>query len=133
MTREGGKILLPVIKAFIEGKTIQHYESRLGSWYDLTGVDLSFSDDPSFYRIKPEQKYRPFKDRNECWSEMHKHSDFGWVYETATSKYQNIIRIHDNIDSAIELSGSVGFKISFDLMCRDFQFMDGSPFGIKEE
>ena len=133
MTREEGKILLPVIKGFSEGKTIQHYVIGLERWFDLTGVDLSFDDDPSFYRIKQEPKYRPFKDKDECWSEMHKHSDFGWVYDTSTSKYQNIVGICDNIHGAIELSRSVGSMFSFDLMCRDFRFVDGSPFGIKEE
>ena len=133
MTREGGKILFPVIKAFTEGKTIQHYESRLGSWYDLTGVDLSFSDDPSFYRVKPEPNYRPFNNREECWEEMHKHSDFGWVYEKANSKYHNIIGISNNINGDIEITGSVCFTTSFERMFLDFQFMDGSPFGIKEE
>ena len=133
MTREEGKILLPVIKGFSEGKTIQHYVIGLERWFDLNRVDLSFDDDPSFYRVKPEPEYRPFNNREECWEEMHKHSDFGWVYEKATSKYHNIIGICDNIHGAIELSRSVGSMFSFDLMCRDFQFMDGSPFGIQEE
>lgn len=29
------------------------------------------------YRIKPEPKYRPFKDAKECWQEMQKHQPFG--------------------------------------------------------
>ena len=127
MTREGGKILLPVIKAFTEGKTIQHYESRLGSWYDLTGVDLSFSDDPSFYRIKPEQKYRPFKTKEECWNEMQKHQPFCWVITNKTENFEQITYVGPNI---ISLSDSNSyFSNAFD----NYKFADGSPFGVKEE
>ena len=31
------------------------------------------------YRIKPETKYRPFKDAEECFEEMKKHQPFGWI------------------------------------------------------
>ena len=133
MTKEEGKILWPVIKAFSEGKAIQHYVIGLERWFDLTGVDLSFDDDPSFYRVKQEPNYRPFNNREECWEEMHKHSDFGWVYEKANSKYHNIIGISNNIYGDIEIIGSVCFTTSFERMFMDFQFIDGSPFGIKEE
>ena len=127
MTREGGKILLPVIKAFIEGKTIQHYESRLGSWYDLTGVDLSFSDDPSFYRIKPEPKYRPFKTKEECWNEMQKHQPFCWIISNKFENFEQITYVGPNIISMSDKNSY--FSTAFE----DYKFVDGSPFGIKEE
>ena len=119
MTREEGKILLPVIKGFSEGKTIQHYVIGLERWFDLTGVDLSFDDDPSFYRVKPEPNYRPFNDREECWEEMHKHKPFGWA-KNDKGTYLCVTIISATIEN---------FKQQFN----KFKFADDSPFGIKEE
>ena len=60
MTREEAKELLPIIQAYAEGKTIQ-YRNVVCEWEDVTiEEDLSFADNPSEYRIKPEPKYRPF-------------------------------------------------------------------------
>lgn len=75
MTREDAKKLLPVIHAYAEGKTIQ-FRVCNDKWID--------TDDPSFdvgvdYRIKPEPKYRPFKNQEECCNEMFKHQPFGCV------------------------------------------------------
>lgn len=67
MTPEQAKYLLPIIKAFSEGKTIQvqsEYDSSV--WYDL--VNPSFTSDMT-YRIKPDPivvKYRRFIWRNEA-------------------------------------------------------------------
>lgn len=70
MNRQQAKELLPIIQAFAQGKTIQY---RCGdvNWIDVApyGV-LSFTEDISKYRIKPQQNYRPFNDAEECWKEM---------------------------------------------------------------
>ena len=86
MTREEGKEMLPIIQAFAEGKTIQVKER--GKWVDLDETDFSRSIDE--YRIKPEQKYRPFKTREECWQEMQKHQPFGWVKRIDTGNFEHI-------------------------------------------
>lgn len=61
MTPEQAKYLLPIIKAFSEGKTIQvQSEYDPSVWYDL--VNPSFTSDMA-YRIKPDPivvKYRRF-------------------------------------------------------------------------
>ena len=77
MNRQQAKELLPIIQAFAEGKTIQSkYINGSNTWWDDN--NLSFGDGVE-YRIKPEPKYRPFKDAEECWQEMLKHQPFGWV------------------------------------------------------
>ena len=59
MTREEAKELLPIIQAFTEGKPIQ-FRTNNRSWVDLLDNDIEIN--ALFeYRIKPEQKYRPFK------------------------------------------------------------------------
>ena len=71
MTKEEARHLLPVIKAYSEGKAIQHkvYDMKDGTseWEDLKKNDeWNWRGE---YRIKPEPKYRPFKDAEECWNE----------------------------------------------------------------
>jgi hypothetical protein len=53
MTRNDAKELLPIITAFAEGKTIQIKSTH--GWEDLK-PSVSFVDDPSNYRIKPEPR-----------------------------------------------------------------------------
>ena len=133
MTREEAKELLPIIQAFAEGKTIQ-YEASDG-WIDLDAL-YPHSDILSKYRIKPEPKYRPFKNQEECWEEMLKHNEFGWV----KSKTHDANKHVSNIEKDIE--GNVWFvtasfsgieKYSPKQMLDYFVFTDGEPFGVKEE
>lgn len=123
MNRKEAAELLPIIKAFSEGKTIQVKQTS-GEWVSFSHI--SFDGDPKYYRIKPEFKYRPFANVEECWAEMQKHQPFGWV------KYK---------DKGIRLC-IVGLnqKRAFTQICHDynkapdeFTFADRTPFGILEE
>ena len=61
MDRNQAKELLPIIKAFSEGKDI---ETKTGSdWISIE--NMSFAGNPDSYRIKLEPKFRPFKDAEE--------------------------------------------------------------------
>ena len=129
MTREEAKKLLPIIQAFAEGKTIQ-YKNAECEWEDMSiGENLSFIETPSNYRIKPEPKYRPFKSQEECWNEMHKHPDFGWVRCKQWGSYALL----GNIDNIIIRSTDECHKNSMNYMYEEYTFTDGTPFGIKEE
>lgn len=121
MTREEAKKLLPIIQAYAEGKTVQYFSAGGRRWVDCN--DPLFSKDVK-YRIKPESKYRPFKSQEECWNEMHKHPDFGWLYYKEKGYYININAIGDRV-------GMNGQK--FVEAFSDYTFTDGIPFGIKEE
>ena len=104
------------MQAFAEGKTIQ-VKSGNGIWCD-GGNELKFDLYPQDYRIKPEPKYRPFKNSEECWNEMQKHQPFGWTKLKGEIEYSFITDVNDTID----YSDAV----------RDYTFADGTPFGIKE-
>ena len=82
MTREETKEMLPIMKAFVEGKTIE-YSADGKFWSE---VDTPTWSSGKFYRIKSEPKYRPFKTKEECWQEMMKHQPFGWVKEKENKK-----------------------------------------------
>lgn len=121
MTRKEAKELLPIIQAFAEGKTI---EVRAGndSWIKTDEVYGGRNNDYD-YRIKPEPKYRPFKNAKECWQEMQKHQPFGWV------KFKEIKSL---ITQVSHLCVTIGKNYYFKEANEIFTFADGTPFGIKE-
>lgn len=128
MTREEAKEMLPIIQAFAEGKAI---EIRHGDapWVETNRIKESIFDDYQ-YRIKPEPEYRPFKDADECWQEMLKHEPFGWI--KCRGCYFNIVAVTDVYAYLSEADGSailLASKNSYN----DNTFVDGSPFGVKEE
>ena len=125
MTREEAKELLPIIQAFAEGKVIQCKSSITNEWRDFN--EPAFNGLPDNYRIKPEPKYRPFKSQEECWNEMHKHSDFGWV---AAQDSKVIYHINIVGDGYIHIDGS---SVDFSTAYSEYEFLDGTPFGIREE
>lgn len=126
MTRKEAKELLPIVQAFAEGKTI---EVRVGNdnWVETDEVYGGRNND-YFYRVKPNSKYRPFKDAEECLSEIQKHPAFGWI-KNENGMY-NIIRISNYY---------IVICLILDISRYDygkalgFTFMDGTPFGIKDE
>lgn len=126
MTREEVKAMLPVLQAFAEGKTIEsrYIKGDKSLWYD--DEDPSFDDDFE-YRIKPEPKYRPFKNSEECWEEMQKHQPFGWLKSKEKGYYSYITML----DNRFRLNGYDGWR--FDDAIDKFTFVDGTPFGVKVE
>lgn len=78
MTREETVERIKVMQAFVDGKQIQYKEDD-GKWKDVKDPMWSSINE---YRIKPEPKYRPFKNAEECWQEMLKHQPFGWAKKT---------------------------------------------------
>ena len=129
MTREEAKELLPIIQAFAEGKHIQ-WRNHCKNWIDVNERDGLNTEFPlSVYRIKPEPKYRPFKTKEECWNEMHKHPDFGWVRGKQWGSYVLL----GNISEVIIRSTDECHKNSMDYIYEAYTYTDGTPFGIKEE
>ena len=130
MTREEAKEMLPIIKAFAEGKTIQLFTN--GIW---EGAENPSFEELSRYRIKPEPKYRPFKSQEECWNEMLKHHPFGWV-KSKDKGYFHLIGLvqwsSELEDVMIVFATSEQLARSSRSLFEDFIFADGTPFGIKE-
>lgn len=124
MNRKTAKDLLPIIKAFSEGKCV---ETKTSSGW-ISTENMGFVGNPLQYRIKPEPKYRPFKDAKECWQEMLKHQPFGWVKckEDGSLGLITLIISEENI-----FINGVG--CNSERTMRGFTFADGTPFGILEE
>ena len=133
MDRNQAKEFYPILQAFAEGKVIE-FKTKPGTistsipneWTEMEEIRFWSNVE---YRIKPEPKYRPFKDAEECWQEMLKHQPFGWI-KGKEDEYHTFITTVDNND-AMSLSGNSGW--SFIGIMNNYTFADGTPFGMKEE
>ena len=128
MTREQAKRQAELYSALAAGKIIQVQNPETGEWEYL---DLNkfggFMEEYNF-RIKPEPKYRPFKTKEECWDEMHCHSDFGWLIRIDTGVFVNIKAIFsEEIVFDNDFDNVYTFKNAF----KYYKFTDNTPFGIK--
>ena len=133
MNRKEIAELMPIIQAFLEGRTI---ECRTKSWElnkgwryetDWKETQQLVFRDTFEYRIKPEFKYRPFKDAEECWAEMQKHQPFGWLKSKENGYYSFITMLKYRF----RLNGHDGWI--FDDVINKFTFADGTTFGVKED
>lgn len=138
MTIEETKERIAVMQAYVDGKQIQGMCSD-GKWVYVPEPSWSINEN---FRIKPESKYRPFKDADECWQEMLKHQPFGWVKEKGDKlSYELLACVSENDEAPISFAvyGSVGMgiidrpSIEFNEMFNAFTFADSAPFGVKEE
>ena len=128
MNRQQAKELLPIIQAFAEGKPIQsRYINGSNTWFDDNY--LNFGDSVE-YRIKPEPKYRPFANADECWQEMQKHQPFGWLKDKEEGYKVTITRVDDDENTGIMvINGKSEWTLEGIIEC--YTFADGTPFGIK--
>ena len=133
MDRNQAKEFYPILQAFAEGREIEcrtkpsaiKGKDIPNDWTEIN--EIGYWDNIE-YRIKPEPTYRPFKDAEECWSEMQKHQPFGWVKNKDTQSFF--------LCKAVGKFTSVGIENSpyiYDDAFEFYTFADGVPFGIKEE
>ena len=129
MTREEAKRMLPIIQAYAEGKEIQF--KLEDKWINTKNPDIELGT--GTYRIKPEPKYRPFKNAEECWNEMLKHQPFGWIKpeNTFTNGFYSVTYL-DYVCNEIYLQSS-DIRMDLENASEWYTFADGTPFGIKEE
>lgn len=139
MTIEETKERIAVMQAYVDGKQIQ-VESSDSKWADVPEPSWSINGN---YRIKPEPKYRPFKNTEECWQEMLKHQPFGWIKEKGDKpSYELLACVSENDEAPISFASygsAVGMGVTVRSNCEfsktfnGFTFADGTPFGVKEE
>lgn len=120
MNRKEAAELSPFIKAFGEGRIIEFSSITDVSkaWREVTDFPIEMIKNFKF-RIKPEPKFRPFKDAEECWNEMQKHQPFGWTKLIGEIEYSLIT----DVDDTTNYSDAI----------KEYTFADGTPFGIREE
>ena len=136
MNRDQAKEFYPIMQAFAEGKTIEcrTKPSALSKSYqdmnDWTEIeDITYWNNIE-YRIKPEPKYRPFKDIKECQNEMKKHQPFGWI--ESGGYWYNIISTGVTDVKIIDTKGAIA-TLCFSNLLSHYHFVDGTLLGIKVE
>lgn len=131
MNRNQAKDFSPILQAFAEGKVIECRTKPStikgidtpNKWTEIE--DIVFWNNTE-YRIKPEPKYRPFANAEECWQEMQKHQPFGWVKDKVKGIRLYIVGLNQN-----RAFTQVGHN--YEGALDEFIFADGTPFGILEE
>lgn len=136
MTREEAKDFYPILQAFAEGKVIEcrTKPSVLSkSWQDMNNwtemKELVFWNNTE-YRIKPEPKYRPFKNTEECWQEMQKHQPFGWLKLKCEDTAYGMLTLIKDKGAVVGINDT---PFSYRYLFYNYTFADRQPFGIKEE
>lgn len=124
MDRNQAKKFYPILQAFAEGEAIEcrtkpsavKGTSVPNDWTEIK--EIGYWDNIE-YRIKPEPKYRPFKDAKECWQEMQKHQPIGYTKLIGEIEYSFITDVNDSINYSDAI--------------KEYTFADGTPFGVKTE
>ena len=134
MTREEAKRRAELYSALAEGKTIQILNME-GNWVDIEVKKLNYIPETLKFRIKPEPKYRPFKNQEECWNEMNKHQPFSFVVNKDSVDYFSICRVFKDEKgiSRITFISNPYSGWDMEIVFDRFNFADGTPFGIKEK
>ena len=127
--------LLPIFQAMADGRIIQVSENG-NDWIDIDGEEEglfinTLIDNPQCYRIKPESKYRPFKNAEECWHEMQKHQPFGWIKPKGDDTISKFMLIDSLMDEVVTVRTNIRFN--YQELLEHYTFADRTPFGIIEE
>lgn len=123
--------LMPIFQAMAEGKVVQVKNGN--GWIDIDGDEDGLNLDSLIgyqdcFRIKPESKYRPFKNAEECLAEMQKHQLFGWVKNQGL--YRNIANV---MSCSITFADNEARDVNYEQAFKNYTFADGTPFGVKVE
>ena len=133
MDRNQAKEFYPILQAYAEGKVIECRTKPStvkgtdvpNDWTEMK--EIGYWDNIE-YRIKPEPKYRSFKDSEECLKEMSKHTPFGWLKGINRDIWIQISYVRNEGIETLN-NGSASYESLFDC----FIFFDGKPFGVKVE
>lgn len=134
MDRNQAKEFYPILQAYAEGRVIECRTKPStvkgtdvpNDWTEI--MEIGYWDNIE-YRVKPEPKYRPFKNAEECWAEIQKHQPVGFVkFKNTKSGYYMVTFIASGT-----IVGMNNTPFSYEDIFDSYTFADGTPFGIKEE
>mgnify|MGYP003533731398 FL=1 len=130
MNRKEAKEFYPFLQAFAEGRVIECRTKPStvkgtdipNDWTEMKEIEFWNNTE---YRVKPEQKYRPFRDAKECWQEMQKHQPFGWVKSTL---FKDLALVKRVTTLYVEINREI---IDYKDALEKFTFADDTNFGVK--
>lgn len=128
MTKEEIRKAGEVMIAYSKGVMIQRKAKKSTERWTIIS-------DPEFdwcryeYRAIDMSNYRPFKDGEECLETMLKHTEFTRVCSLDTGINHSLTII----GNAIFFDLDIRVRYTFQELLNKVQFVDGTPFGIKQE
>lgn len=161
MTRQEAIKILANTKVYVDGKSreIQEKLFSLGFYWTSGSkqvlfeekpflflwkdMNIRYSDDMEYFTknlfreitaadilsiIIDEPKYRPFKDAKECFEEMQKHEPLGWLKHKQFGCYMCISMVYPK---GVCFGSPIQYK--YHEIFDKCTFIDGEPFGIKED
>ena len=130
MTKNEARKAAKIMLAYADGKVIERRSRGDERW--CTDTEPCFEWDIYDFRIKTEPKYISFKDSDEAFKEMKKHSPFGWIKEK-NSNFKMCILSLDNDGVLVGDYEDGKVFISYETIFKHHTFVDDSPIGIKEK
>lgn len=135
MDRNQAKEFYPILQAYAEGRVVECRTKPNAikgtdvpnEWTEMKKIEFWNNTE---YRIKPEQKFRPFKNTEECWTEMQNHQPFGWI-KGKEGEHHSLITSIIADEEEVYINGISGFVL--DEIMEHYTFADGTPFGVKVE
>lgn len=137
MTKEETRKFAEVMLAWADGEEIEfrQREDEGGVWNAIQKPSWDWILNE--YRIKSKPGYRPFANQDECWNEMQKHQPFGWVKsidkDDCWGFFEHISYLDRRVCAIGAGSCEDGVCESYEVYFNEYVFVDGSPFGVKEE
>ena len=140
MDRNQAKEFYPILQAYAEGKVIECRTKPSAiegtdvpnDWTEMKEIEFWRNTE---YRIKQdskaEAKYRPFKDAEECWTEMKKHQPFGWIYDGGYC-YSIVSISNETVNIVNDIRDIIDCLFS-EMIEEGYTFADGTTFGVKIE
>mgnify|MGYP007066909515 FL=1 len=127
MNKDIVKKITEIVQAYLDGKEIEFHSPILNEWKPASMTNISsLIKNIDNYRIKPEVKYRPFKNLKECLEEMQCHIPYGWIKTD-----NNVHRLITLLDEDRTLIGHQETSWTYEKIFECFTFMDGKPFGVR--
>lgn len=123
--------MIEVMQAYDEGKEIQYKPVAGGSWHDEAEPSWNFSI--LDYRIKPDSKYRPYKDTEEMiadWKKRFNAKDWPsysmpliWIWDKDNAEKTFVTGFRrqevNTVDAIINMAS----------LLQSYTYLDGSPCG----
>ena len=117
---------------FIYDNRMLKYSNDVNWFYNNPNKEVTAED---ILSITIEPKYRPFKSQEECWQEMHKHPDFGWIVSKNGLEFCHICDMFTSTSNSVMITLGIDQSNPYkaDTYFNNYTFADGTPFGIKED
>ena len=111
----------PVVAGFANGQPIEHFDIIQSKWLRLKDIDLdAYMESPSFYRVRPETKYRPLT-----------HAEAAGLMASGILLTNRGTKKKASID-VVRVDGvSVGgHSVTYQSLMERYTLPDGSPCGV---